>query len=176
MIEIIRNMVKPVVGAINGPAAGAGLFLVLACGIRLMAHDAYLKVSNTSYGLSLRAGGTYFLPRFVGMSKAQEMVMLDKPVSAKAAYSLGLVTKVVESKAVRAQAAALADELSHKATHTLGLVKQLINTTYALSLVEQLAAEQQAIVESANHAEGREGIQAFLQNRNPDYVHTFTQQ
>jgi enoyl-CoA hydratase/carnithine racemase len=109
-------MVKPVVGAINGPAAGARLFLALACDIRLMAHDAYLKVSNTTYGLSLPAGGTYFLPRFVGMSRAQEMVMLDKPVSAKAAHFLGLVTEVVESKAVSAQAAALADDLSHKAT------------------------------------------------------------
>jgi 2-(1,2-epoxy-1,2-dihydrophenyl)acetyl-CoA isomerase len=140
-----------------------------------MAHDAYLKVSNTSYGLSLPAGGTYFLPRFVGISRAQAMVMLDKPVSAKAAHSLGLVTKVLESKAVSAQAAALADELSHKATHTLGLVKQLINTTYTGSLAEQLAAEQQSIAENANLAEGREGIQAFLQKRNPDYLDTLTQ-
>ena len=169
-IELIRGMQKPVIAAINGPAAGAGLFLALACDIRIMAQAAYLKVSNTSYGLSLPAGGTYTLPRLLGMSKALEIVILDRPVSAKKAYSLGLVTRVVESGSLFSQAQSLATELSQKAVHALGQIKQLMNESLTHNLNEQLLAEQEAIVKSANHREGREGLAAFLEKRTPEFT------
>lgn len=169
-IEIIRTMAKPVVAAINGPAAGAGLFLALACDLRLMAKTAYLKVSNTSYGLSLPAGGTFLLPRLVGMGRALEMVMIDQPIFAKSAQSLGLVTTVVADNATYAVAETFAHQLSQKAVNTLGQVKQLMNESFDRSLREQLAAEQAAIVRSANHSEGREGLSAFVQKRGPVFT------
>lgn len=169
-IEIIRAMPKPVLAAINGPAAGAGFFLALACDLRLMARSAYLKVSNTSYGLSLPAGGTFALPRILGTGRALEMAMLDEPMTARQAHSLGLVTRVVADQLIYAQAEALAHQLCQRPVHTLGQVKQLMNESFERSLQEQLAAEQQAIVRSANYPEGREGLAAFVQKRQPQFV------
>jgi 2-(1,2-epoxy-1,2-dihydrophenyl)acetyl-CoA isomerase len=169
-IEIIRSMQKPVIAAINGPAAGAGLFLALACDLRLMADSAYLKASNTSFGLTIPASGTYTLPRLIGLGRALEMVMLDLPVSAKAAQSMGLVTFLAEARSFYAQAEVFAQELSQKAVHALGQVKLLMNRSFSCTLEEQLLAEQAAIVKSANHDEGREGLAAFVQKRNPEYT------
>lgn len=169
-IEAIRTMAKPVVAAINGPAAGAGLFLALACDMRVMAHNAYLKQSNTSYGLSLPAGGTFSLPRLVGLGRALEMVMLDRPVAAEKAHTVGLVTTVVKAGKLYAEAQRVARQAAQMPINTLGRVKRLMNESFDRSLVEQLAAEQQAIVRSANSAEGREGLAAFLQKRKPAFV------
>ncbi|MEQ9441520.1 MAG: enoyl-CoA hydratase-related protein [Cyclobacteriaceae bacterium] len=169
-VETIRTMAKPVIAAINGPAAGAGLFLALACDIRLMARSAYLKVSNTTYGLSLPTGGTFSLPRLVGIGRALDMVMLDQPIAAKAAQSMGLVTKVIAHKRFYDEAETFAYQLSQKPVNTLGQVKQLMNESFGRNLSEQLAAEQQTIVKSANHPEGREGLAAFLQKRQPEYI------
>ena len=169
-IELIRTMAKPVMAVINGPAAGAGLFLALACDVRLMAETAYLKQSNTSFGLSLPAGGTFFLPRLLGMGRALEMVLLDQPVDAATAHTLGLVTEVVEDHSLDARANILAEQLVQKPMHTLGQVKQLMNASFTRSLPEQLLAEQQAIAQSANHAEGREGLSAFVEKRQPVFT------
>ena len=169
-IETIRTMAKPVVAAINGPAAGAGLFLALACDMRMMAHTAYLKQSNTSYGLSLPAGGTFSLPRLVGLGRALEMVMLDRSIPAEEAQRVGLVTTVVKAGKLYAEAQTLAQQAAQMPISTLGRVKRLMNESFDRSLAEQLAAEQQAIVRSANSAEGREGLTAFLQKRKPAYV------
>lgn len=169
-IKIIRTMAKPVIAAINGPAAGAGLFLALACDMRLMSHQAYLKQSNTSYGLSLPAGGTFSLPRLVGMGRALEMVLLDQPVSAENALAMGLVNKVIKARKLSAEAEALAQKAGQMPIHTIGRVKLLMNESFDRNLVAQLAAEQQAIVGSADSVEGREGLTAFLQKRKPEFV------
>ncbi|WPP51378.1 enoyl-CoA hydratase/isomerase family protein [Catalinimonas niigatensis] len=168
-IKLIRSMDKPVVAAINGPAAGAGLFLALACDLRIMSRRAYLKQSNTSYGLSLPAGGTYFLPRLLGMGRALEMVMLDQPVDSFTAHKLGMVSQVVPDSMLAIEAELLAFQLKQKAVQTLGRVKRLMNESFDRSLGEQLAAEQESIVQSANHAEGREGLAAFVEKRKAEY-------
>lgn len=169
-IELICRMPKPVVAAINGPAAGAGLFLALACDLRLMAQSAYLKVSNPSYGLSLPAGGTFLLPRLAGLGRALEMIMLDSPISALEAEGMGLVTSVAADEAFPEEAQLLARRLTNKAIHTLGQVKQLLYGSLAHTLPEQLLLEQQAIAQSANHAEGREGLAAFVEKRKPVFL------
>lgn len=174
-VETIRAMAKPVIAAINGPAAGAGLFLALACDIRLMASSANLKVSNTTYGLSLPAGGTFSLPRLIGMGRALDMVMFDKPVKAKKAKSIGLVTKVIAGKQLYAEAEAFAHQLSQKPVNTLGQVKQLMNESFDRNLKQQLAAEQQAIVKSANHPEGRVGLASFLLKCQPEYINLISE-
>lgn len=169
-VELIRSMDKPVVAAINGPAAGAGLFLALACDLRIMSNHAYLKQSNTSYGLSLPAGGTFFLPRLLGMGRALEMVMLDQPMDAYTAQRMGMVTKVVPDVSLKVEAELMAFQLTQRPIKALGKVKRLMNESFDRNLNEQLAAEQEAIVESANHAEGREGLAAFVEKRKTEFA------
>jgi 2-(1,2-epoxy-1,2-dihydrophenyl)acetyl-CoA isomerase len=170
-IEVIRAMAKPVIAAINGPDAGAGMFLALACDLRLISQSACLKVSNTTYGLSLPAGGTFLLPRLLGIGRALDLAMLDQPVSAEAAQSMGLVTQVIADQYFHDEVATFAGDLSKKSVKTLGQVKLLMNESFGCTLSEQLSAEQQAIVKSANHPEGREGLDAFLQKRQPEFIH-----
>jgi 2-(1,2-epoxy-1,2-dihydrophenyl)acetyl-CoA isomerase len=169
-IEEIRTMSKPVIAAINGPAAGAGLFLALACDLRMMANTAYLKQSNTSYGLSLPAGGTFTLPRLVGVGRALEIVMLDQPIPAKKADELGLVNRVVSGDRLLSEAQTLATQVAQMPIDALGQVKQLMNESFYSTLSEQLAAERQAIAISANSLEGREGLSAFMQKRSPVFA------
>ena len=169
-IAEIRNMAKPVIAAINGPAAGAGLFLALACDLRVMAESAYLKQSNTSYGLSIPAGGTFILPRLVGLGRALEMAMIDEPISAARAWELGLVTKVAPDATVLTVARHLADQAAHRSGDALGRTKQLINGAFYHTLEEHLYLERQAIAASSNTVEGREGLAAFLEKRQPDFL------
>lgn len=171
-IEEIRTMPKPVIAAINGVAAGAGLFLALACDLRIMAKSTYLKQSNTSYGLSIPAGGTFTLPRLVGVGRAVEIIMLDQPIDAKAAHELGLVNRVVSDHTLVEQTQVLAKRVAQMPIETLGRVKQLMNQSFYSTLSEQLAAEREAIATSANSAEGREGLSAFLQKRRPVFTST----
>jgi 2-(1,2-epoxy-1,2-dihydrophenyl)acetyl-CoA isomerase len=164
-------MPKPVIAAINGPAAGAGFFLALACDLRIMGNSAYLKQANTSHGLSIPAGGTFTLPRLVGLARALEIAMLDEPIPAAWALELGLINKVVPEARLLDEAQRLADRIAHMPVETLGRVKQLMNMSFYTSLEQQLENERQAIGASANSVEGREGIAAFLEKRQPDFIH-----
>ncbi|GAA6622675.1 enoyl-CoA hydratase/isomerase family protein [Scytonema sp. NUACC26] len=166
-IEEIRTMPKPVIASINGVAAGAGLFLALACDLRIMAKSAYLKQSNTSYGLCIPAGGTFTLPRLVGIGRAMEIIMLDRPLDAKAAQDLGLVNRIVPNHKLIENTQILAKCVAKMPIETLGRMKQLIDGSFYHTLNEQLAAESQAMAISANSTEGREGLTAFLQKRRP---------
>jgi 2-(1,2-epoxy-1,2-dihydrophenyl)acetyl-CoA isomerase len=163
-------MPKPVIAAINGPAAGAGLFLALACDLRIMAGSAYLKQANTSHGLSIPAGGAFTLPRLVGLARALEIAMLDEPIPASQALELGLVNNVVPEAQLLAEARRLAGRAARMPVETLGRVKQLMNASFDTSLEQQLENERQAIAVSANSGEGREGITAFLEKRQPDFI------
>lgn len=169
-IKEIREMPKPVIAAINGPAAGAGFFLALACDVRIMAASAYLRQSNTSHGLSVPAGGSFTLPRLVGLARALEIVMLDEPMSASRALELGLVNRVVPDAALYDEAHKLAVRIAKMPAGVLGRVKRLMNSSYGSTLEEQLAIERQEIAASADSPEGREGIHAFLEKRQPDFV------
>jgi 2-(1,2-epoxy-1,2-dihydrophenyl)acetyl-CoA isomerase len=173
-IAQIRTMAKPVIAAINGPAAGAGLFLALACDLRVMAHGAYLKQSNTSYGLSIPAGGTFLLPRLLGLGQALQIAMLDEPIFAAQALDLGLVTKVVPDATLLSAAQQFAEQTAHRSGDALGRTKQLMNSAFYHTLEEHLHLERQAIAASANTAEGREGVTAFLEKRQPDFVTAVT--
>ncbi|HRV93145.1 MAG TPA: enoyl-CoA hydratase/isomerase family protein [Anaerolineae bacterium] len=168
-IARIRKMSKPVIAAINGPAAGAGFFLALACDLRVMAESAYLKQSNTSHGLSIPAGGTFTLPRMVGLAKALELALLDEPISAAQALQLGLVTKVTTDERLLDDTCNLAQRIGQMPIETIGRVKRLFNKSYYATLDEQLESERLEIAASAGSAEGREGIIAFLEKRQPNF-------
>jgi 2-(1,2-epoxy-1,2-dihydrophenyl)acetyl-CoA isomerase len=169
-VETIRVMNKPVIAAINGPAAGAGLFLALACDFRVMARPAYLKQSNTFYGLSLPAGGTFNLPRLVGLGQALEIILLDEPIPAHKAHRIGLVQRVVSQARLAQATQNLAKRMAAMPVGTIGQVKRLLNESFYSTLTEQLAAERQTIAQVADSSEGREGITAFLQKRQPQYL------
>jgi 2-(1,2-epoxy-1,2-dihydrophenyl)acetyl-CoA isomerase len=164
-IQEIRGMSKPVLAAINGPAAGGGFSMALACDLRLIAASAYLQQAYTSAGLVLDGGGTFSLPRLVGMARALEIAFLDERISAERALALGLVTAVVPDAELAGRAMALATRLAGRAVGALGRVKRLINASFDTPLEAQMEKERLELAAQANTPEGREGLAAFLEKR-----------
>jgi len=163
----IRRMAKPVVAAINGVAAGAGFSLALACDFRVMEASAILKQAYTSNGLSIDGGGTFTLPRIVGLARALEIVAFDNPINARQALDWGLVTKVVEDGEGLTEAIDMLNGLTKKSLHSFGVSKKLLNDSFNQSFESQLELEREAIVGCADHPDGQEGIKAFLEKRRP---------
>jgi 2-(1,2-epoxy-1,2-dihydrophenyl)acetyl-CoA isomerase len=163
----IRTMPKPVIAAINGPAAGGGFSIALACDLRLISESAYLQQAYTTSGLCIDGGGTFSLPRLVGLARALEISMLDERIEASRALELGLVTRVLPDEDLLPEAKALAGRLAKKAVGNLGRVKRLFNMSHGSSLERQLERERQGLADSANSPEGREGVRAFLEKRRP---------
>src|SRR5512142_397851 len=117
-ITEIRRMEKPVVAAINGIAAGGGFSLALACDFRVMGQSTILRQAYTSSGLSIDGGGSFALPRLVGLARAMEIMAFDNPISPVQALEWGLVTKVVPDEEVVPQALAMLNDLTRTALHS----------------------------------------------------------
>ncbi len=164
----IRETGKPVVAGIEGVAAGGGFALALACDFRVMGRDATLRQGYTSAGLSPDGGSTFMLPRLVGSARALEIATFDEPIPAARAAALGLATRVVDRDAV-AEAIALARAVSERSLESFARSKRLLNESYERPLAAQLAAEREAIVACAASPEGREGVNAFVTKRRPDF-------
>ena len=165
----IRRMKKPVVAAVNGVAAGGGFSLALACDFRVMDKSALLRQAYTSNGLCIDGGGTFTLPRLVGIARALEIAAFDEPITADQALSWGLVTKVVEDGQALNEAAAMAHRLSHRALNSFAWSKQLITDSYHTSFETQLESERTALEACADHPDGQEGLTAFSEKRKPKY-------
>jgi 2-(1,2-epoxy-1,2-dihydrophenyl)acetyl-CoA isomerase len=159
-----------VIAAVHGPAAGGGLSLALACDLRIMAESAFLLQAYTSKGLVIDGGGTFTLPRLVGLAKALEIAFLDPKIPAGRALELGLVTEVVPAARVRPRAQELAAELALKPVGALGRVKRLLNRSHDRGLEGQLEDERRELSEAAGSPEGREGLAAFVEKREPRFV------
>jgi 2-(1,2-epoxy-1,2-dihydrophenyl)acetyl-CoA isomerase len=168
-IQAITSMPKPVIAAVNGPAAGGGFSLALACDLRVMADDAFLQLGYTTQGLAPDGGGSFTLPRLVGLARALEIAMLDPRLDAKRCTELGLVHRVVARDRVLAEAQALARDLEGRAATALGKTKLLLHASAASSLADQLERERLAIAECGDSPEGREGVAAFLDKRAANY-------
>jgi 2-(1,2-epoxy-1,2-dihydrophenyl)acetyl-CoA isomerase len=165
----IRRMPKPVIAAINGAAAGGGFSLALACDLRVMAQSAVLKQAYTSSGLCLDGGSSWTLPRIVGFARALEIVAFDPVISAKQAESWGLVTRVVPDGEALASAQALAGELAQGSLSAFAACKRLLTDAFDIPLEAQLERERAAIACCAAHADGREGLAAFVARRSPRF-------
>lgn len=163
----IRRMKKPVIAAINGVAAGAGFSLALACDFRVMEKSAVLRQAYTSNGLCIDGGGTYSLPRLVGLARALEIAAFDEPISADKALEWGLVTKVVEDGKSVDEAFNMAKTLADKSLYSFGWVKELLTESFSTPLEVQLEKERKGLATCAAHPDGQEGIQAFLEKRKP---------
>lgn len=168
-ITEIRRMPKPVVAAINGVAAGGGFSLALACDFRVMGQSAILRQAYTSSGLSIDGGGSFALPRLVGLARAMEIMAFDKPISSTQALEWGLVTKVVPDDEVFSEALALLDELTKTALHSFAWSKKLMTDSFSNTLETQLELERQGISDCAAHPNGQEGIRAFVEKRKPSF-------
>jgi len=169
-ITEIRRMKKPVVAAINGPAAGGGFSLALAADFRVMGKNAALKPGYLSAGLCIDGGGTHTLPRLVGAARAMEIAALDKPIDAEKALALGLATTVTDDDRVVTEAVALAQRVGSGPLFAFGAVKGLITDSFTTSLEDQLERERDLIAQSGAHPEGKEGMSAFIEKRKPTFL------
>jgi 2-(1,2-epoxy-1,2-dihydrophenyl)acetyl-CoA isomerase len=163
----IRRMEKPIVAAINGIAAGGGFSLALACDFRVIAESARLRQAYTSSGLSIDGGGTYALPRLVGLARALEIAAFDQPISSAQALDWGLVTKVVPDDKVVEEAIIMLRGLASSALHSFAWSKRLLMDSFNNTLETQLELERLGISDCARHPHGQEGINAFLEKRKP---------
>ncbi len=165
----IRRMEKPVVAAINGIAAGGGFSLALACDFRVMGQSAILRQAYTSSGLSIDGGGSFALPRLVGLARAMEIMAFDDPISSAQALGWGLVTKVVPDSDVLSESTAMLTRLGKTSLHSFAWSKKLMVNSFNTGLEAQLEWERQGISNCAAHPDGREGIRAFVEKRKASF-------
>ena len=170
IVRTIRQIDKPVVCAVNGVAAGAGANLAFACDFVLAASDASFIQSFSKIGLVPDTGGTFFLPRLVGMARATALMMLGDKVSAQDAVTIGLILRVVEGGRLLEEATTLSRQLATRPTRGLGLIKRALNASATNGLDEQLALEAQLQAEAGSTADYREGVKAFLEKRPPVFT------
>jgi 2-(1,2-epoxy-1,2-dihydrophenyl)acetyl-CoA isomerase len=165
----IRRMQKPVVAAINGAAAGGGFSLALACDFRVMGQSAILRQAYTSSGLSIDGGGSFALPRLVGLARALEIMAFDQPIPSAQALEWGLVTKVVPDDEVLSAALTMLIDLTKTSLHSFAWSKKLMMDSCNNTLETQLELERQGISDCAAHPDGLEGIRAFVEKRKPTF-------
>jgi 2-(1,2-epoxy-1,2-dihydrophenyl)acetyl-CoA isomerase len=169
-IRRLRALPKPVVGAVNGVAAGAGANVALACDLVLAARSATFIQAFSKIALVPDCGGTYWLPRLAGLQRAMGMALLAGRVSAEDAERWGLVWKVVDDDKLMDEAKALARTLATGPTHTYGMIKQALYASGGNTLEAQLDLERDFQREVGRHADYREGVAAFLEKRSPKFT------
>jgi 2-(1,2-epoxy-1,2-dihydrophenyl)acetyl-CoA isomerase len=165
LIRRLRALAKPIVAAVNGPAAGAGANIAFACDIVIAARSASFLQAFCRLGLVPDAGGTWFLPRLAGSARAMGMAMLGEPLSAESAAQWGLVWKMVDDDKLMAEARGFAAKLAQGPTAGLGLIKQALNRSLANSLDAQLDVERDLQRLAACSEDFKEGVAAFLEKR-----------
>ena len=169
IVRAMRAMPKPIVGAINGVAAGAGASLAFACDVRIAAESASFVLAFGRIGLVPDSGATWTLPRLVGLAKASEMALLNDPVPAAEALRIGLVSKVVTAAELMEDARALATRLAAGAPAGMAATKRLLESGMTSDLEAALAAETEAQDRLGAGADHAEGIAAFVEKRAPQF-------
>jgi len=165
----IRRMSKPVVAAVQGVAAGGGFSLALACDFRVMEKSAVLRQAYSSAGLTLDGGGSFTLPRLVGLARALEIAAFDEPISSEQALSWGLVTRVVEDGQALAGALELLERMKDNSLHAFGWSKRLLTDAFSRPFEAHIEVEREGLADCAVHGDGREGLEAFTQKRKPRF-------
>lgn len=163
----IRNIEKPIVCAVNGVAAGAGANIALCCDIVLASDKASFIQSFSNIGLIPDSGGTFFLPRLVGLQRATAMMFLADKVSADQALQYGMIYKVSTAENLMIEATEIATRLSQMPTKGFGLTKRALNESLFNSLEDQLEIEEDLQAKAASTYDNQEGINAFLEKRKP---------
>jgi 2-(1,2-epoxy-1,2-dihydrophenyl)acetyl-CoA isomerase len=166
----MRNIEKPVLGSINGIAAGAGCSLALACDMRIASEKARFIEVFVRVGLVPDSGSSFFLPRLVGLGKALEMAFLGDEVGAEDALRLGLVNRVVPPEELESATRELALRLAQGPTKAIGLAKRAMNRALSMDLEQLLEYEVYAQETAGASADHKEGIAAFLEKRQAQFT------
>ena len=166
-IRAIRGLAKPVLAAVNGPCAGAGLSLACACDLRIAADTATFVPGFIGIGLVPDSGGSWFVHRLLGFARAFEWMTSNRKLTAAEAHAWGLVSEVTDD--LPARAAALAAEYAALPTRGIGLTKRLFEHAYTASLEEQLELEAALQQEATGTADFAEGVAAFIEKRPPEF-------
>lgn len=167
IITRIRNIPKPVIAAVNGVAAGAGANIALACDIVLATESASFIQAFSKIGLIPDSGGTYTLPRLIGLQRATALMMLGEKVSATEAQQMGMIYKVYPDVLFLEEVQKIAKQLAKMPTYALALTKQALNHTFQHTLEQQLHLEDELQTLAGNSDDYKEGTTAFLEKRSP---------
>jgi enoyl-CoA hydratase/carnithine racemase len=170
LIRAIRACPKPVIGAVEGGAAGAGMSLALACDMLVAARDAFFSVAYVKVGLTPDGGATAFLAQFVSRQVMTELCLTGERISAERLHALGAVNRLANRGQALEQALALAAAVADGPANASARIKQLCQNAGGASLDEQLDLEARLMVESQGDDEAAEGIAAFFDKRAPDFV------
>ncbi|MFZ9586297.1 MAG: enoyl-CoA hydratase-related protein [Crocinitomicaceae bacterium] len=165
----IRELEKPVIAAVNGVAAGAGANIALACDIVVAKKSASFIQAFSKIGLIPDSGGTYFLPRLIGVQKAIALMMTGEKVSADDAERMNMIYKVFEDDAFEEESWKLTENLANMPTRGLGLTKKAVNLGLFNSLEDQLDLEEQLQTEAGETDDFTEGVNAFIQKRPAEF-------
>ncbi|MFT7499116.1 MAG: 2-(1,2-epoxy-1,2-dihydrophenyl)acetyl-CoA isomerase [Porticoccaceae bacterium] len=169
IITRIRSIKKPIIGAINGVAAGAGANIALACDI-VVAHEKVNFIQAFSLiGLVPDSAGTFFLPRLIGFQKALALAMLGDKISAEEAERLGMIYKMIPLEDFEEEVHKLALKMANMPTKALGMIKELYNKSMSNTLEDQLALESKLQIEAAQTNDYAEGVAAFIEKRKPNF-------
>lgn len=169
IIRRIREIEKPVIAAVNGVAAGAGANIALACDITFAKESASFIQAFSKIGLIPDSGGTYFLPRIVGVQKALALMMTGDKVGAKEAEAMNMIYKAVADKDFEQTVNDFASKLATMPTRGLGLTKKAVNEGLANTLNQQLDVEEKLQTEAGQTHDFNEGVAAFLEKRKPEF-------
>ena len=167
IIKRIRSIEKPIIGAINGVAAGAGANIALACDIVLASENASFIQAFSKIGLIPDSAGTFFLPRLIGMQKATALMMLGDKVTAQEAESLGMIYKCFQADIFEDEVLKMVTTLANMPTKALGLIKKLMNQSITNNLEQQLQLESDLQIEASDTNDYKEGVTAFVEKRKP---------
>lgn len=165
----IRALEKPVIAAVNGAAAGAGLSFACACDLRLAADSASFVPAFINVGLVPDSGGSFFVSRILGYSRAFEWLASGRKLSAAEAHAWGLVSEVVEAKRLQARACEVAAAFAELPPLGIGMTKRLLDAALGATLEEQLEREAQLQPVAIGTEDFREGVAAFLEKRQPQF-------
>ena len=167
IIELIRNIQKPVIAAVNGVAAGAGANIALACDITIAKESASFIQAFSKIGLIPDSGGTFFLPRMIGTQKALALMMTGDKISSNEAEAMNMIFKAVADEKFDSFVKDFAEKIAKMPTRGLILTKQAVNVSFENNLTQQLALEEELQTEAGMTYDFREGVNAFLEKRMP---------
>lgn len=169
MIAALAELPIPVIAAVNGAAVGAGMNIALACDMIIAAENAKFSEIFTNIGLVPDLGGTFFLPRLIGMQKAKELIFTAKTLLAQEAYELGFVNQVVAKEALLDTALAMAERFANGPTNAYALAKKMVNKSFEMDLKTALDYEGMMQSISGSSEDFKEGLAAFKEKRKPAY-------
>ncbi|MDX1476615.1 MAG: enoyl-CoA hydratase-related protein [Saprospiraceae bacterium] len=169
IIQAIREIEKPFVAAVNGVAAGAGANIALACDITVARASASFIQAFSKIGLIPDSGGTFTLPRLIGLQRASALAMLGDKVSAAEAVAMGMIYKAVEDDKFEDYITDLSARLAQMPTRGLGLTKRAFNAALTNDLTKQLSIEEQLQLAASRTRDYQEGVNAFLEKRTPEF-------